>query len=169
MLLYSKNGVIYMSENNQLSEVQGEIAMEIMHVYRKLIQYSAQRMGSMGISVGQAPILRLLKENGTMSQRQIAEETRVTPATICGTLKRMEKAGMILRTQDETDGRVICVSLTAEGDACCNRAWGEIQTAHGEMMKNFTAEECGQMRDFIRRMEENLIRGMEKEETNENR
>ena len=41
----------------------------------------------------------MLSDHGEMAQRRLAEEIRVTPATVCGTLKRMERAGLIERIQ----------------------------------------------------------------------
>ena len=132
------------------------IAMEIMHVYRRLSQRGAQAMETLNIGVGQLPILRLLCENEIMTQRQIAEETRVTPATICGTLKRMEKSGLIRRTTAAEDGRVSCVSLTDEGMARCQQAMELIVQPYSEMLKGFSEEERLQLRDYIKRMGENL-------------
>ena len=54
-------------------------------------------MESLNVGFGQAAILKVLSDHGEMAQRRLAEEIRVTPATVCGTLKRMERAGLIDR------------------------------------------------------------------------
>lgn len=155
-----------------LTEYENSIAEEIMHVSRRLLQRGAQMMESMNIGVGQVPILKLLSDNGTMTQRQIAEEIRVTPATICGTIKRMERAGLIQRASTERDGRVTCISLTDEGRQRTEQAAKIIELSHRELLRGFSEEECRQMENFVRRMGENLTRviGMtEEEQTDENR
>lgn len=155
-----------------MTGLENGIAGEIMHVYRRLLQRGAQTMESLNIGVGQAPILNLLKENGTMTQRQIAEEIRVTPATICGTIKRMERAGLIQRASNERDGRVTCISLTDEGCERARQALEVIQLSHKELLRGFSEEECRQLEKYVRRMGENLMRAIgtaEEENVDENR
>lgn len=155
-----------------LTEYENSIAEEIMHVSRRLLQRGAQMMEDMNIGVGQVPILKLLSDNGTMTQRQIAEEIRVTPATICGTIKRMERAGLIQRASTERDGRVTCISLTDEGRLRTKQAAKIIELSHRELLHGFSEEECRRMEDFVRRMGENLVRAIgmaDEEESDENR
>lgn len=140
---------------------ENDIASEIMHVYRRLLQRSTRMMESMNIGVGQVPILKLLSENGTMTQRQIADEIRVTPATICGTIKRMERAGLICRSAAERDGRVTCISLTDEGRSLADRAFSAFERAHEDMLDGFSDEERLRLAEFVRRMGENLTRAVE--------
>jgi DNA-binding MarR family transcriptional regulator len=161
-----------MRERNTFEQYENEIAEEIMHVSRRLFQRGTQMMENMNIGVGQVPILKLLKDNGTMTQRQIAEEIRVTPATICGTIKRMERAGLIRRASAERDGRVTCISLTDEGRERAEQAMAMIELSHRELMHGFSREELQQMQNFVRRMGENLVRAIEtveEEQANENR
>ena len=143
---------------------KNNIAGEIMHVYRRLLQRSARTMESMNIGVGQVPILKLLTENGTMTQRQIADEIRVTPATICGTIKRMERASLIQRAAAETDGRVTCISLTDAGKNLADRAFNAFAQAHEDMLRGFSDEERVQLAEFVRRMGENLTQAVEQAE-----
>lgn len=144
--------------------MKSDIAIEVMHVYRRLLQRGTQMMESMNIGVGQVPILKLLSQNGVMTQRQIAEEIRVTPATICGTMKRMERAGLIRRTAAERDGRVTCISLTDEGRNLVDKAFGAFEQAHEDMLDGFSEEECRQLAEFVRRMGANLTRTIESAE-----
>ena len=144
-----------------MTGIENGIAGEIMHVYRRLLQRGSQTMESLNIGVGQAPILKLLKDNGTMTQRQIAEEIRVTPATICGTIKRMERSGLIRRDAAERDGRVTCISLTEEGTHRTEAAMKALEMAHGEMLSGFTDEEKAQLLGYIVRMGQNMEQAME--------
>ena len=170
--LYSKiTGVSFMGEAHSRA-LRDEIATEIMHVARRLMQRTSHAMERQGVGMGQIPILKLLDENGTMTQRQLAEEIRVTPATICGTLKRMERAGLVRRTQAREDARVSCVSLTEEGKACVRKVEAIIEQRYDDMMAGFSEEECRLMCNFARRMGENLMRSMghaEEEQTDADR
>jgi len=150
-----------MRENSNTPGIDNGIATEIMHIYRRLLQRGTQAMERMNIGVGQVPILKLLSDNATMTQRQIAEEIRVTPATICGTIKRMERAGLICRTADKLDGRVTCISLTEEGSRRTVQALNAIEQAHREMLTGFSDEERDMLYNFVMRMGENLVRAVE--------
>lgn len=150
-----------MRENFQGDTLENGIAFEVMHIYRRMLQRGSQAMERMNIGVGQVPILGLLGENGTMTQRQIAEEIRVTPATICGTMKRMEKAGLIRREPNANDGRVNCISLTDEGRARMTEAKAAIDQSHSEMLAGFSQEELQMMYGFVKRMGENLMRAVD--------
>lgn len=150
-----------MREQNIDSEMENQIASEIIHVARKLHQRSARAIENLNIGAGQLPILKVLSDSGTLTQRQIAEEIRVTPATICGTIKRMERSGLICRTASAEDARVSQVSLTEEGRRRSRQALQAIELPYGEMIEGFTGEECRLLRDFIHRIGENLSRGQE--------
>lgn len=157
-------GGIFVRERKLSEGVESSVVDGIMHISRRLLQRGARMLESQGIGVGQVPILKLLGENGTMTQRQIAEEIRVTPATICGTIKRMERAGLIRRAPAEWDGRVTCISLTEEGALRGEQAWNIFEKAHSEMLRGFSEEEERQLQDFVRRMGENLQRAMDSAE-----
>ena len=150
-----------MGENFQDEALKNGIASEVMHIYRRLLQRGSQATERMNIGVGQVPILGLLGEHGTMTQRQIAEEIRVTPATICGTMKRMEKAGLIRREANEKDGRVNCISLTEEGRARMTEAKAAIDQSHSEMLAGFSQDELKVLHSFVQRMGNNLMRAVE--------
>jgi len=145
-------------------EHENELFHEMVFVTRTLLQRGGRSMEELGIGMGQLPILELLQLHGTMTQRQLADEIRVTPATISGTLKRMEKAGVIHRSTDENDARVSKVSLTDEGTRRCDLARQRISQQFWEAMDGFGECECGMLRDFIRRMGENLKRSQEASE-----
>lgn len=155
-----------MKGTNVSAELENQIASEMVHVSRQMIRKGAQAMESLSIGMGQLPILKLLSDNGTMTQRRISEEIRVTPATICGTIKRMERSGLVKRSTAEADGRVSCVSLTADGAERCARAFEVIGDSYATMLGGFSDDECRQLLGFIRRMGENLTQSMEDADEN---
>ena len=151
---------------NTLTETELDIAIadEIMHVSRRLLQRGTRVIDDMGIGVGQVPILKLLSIHGVMTQRQIADKIRVTPATICGTLKRMERAELIDRRQAAEDGRVIHVCLTEKGRRCSETAREALRLPYSEMLSGFTVSEREHLLNYFRRMGENLAHTCKDEE-----
>ena len=141
--------------------LRDEIATEIVHISRRLMQRTARAMESLNVGFGQAAILKVLSDHGEMAQRRLAEEIRVTPATVCGTLKRMERAGLIQRTGDESDARVSIVQLTEKGESCSEEAVRLFTQTDTDMLQGFSGEELAQLKGYLERMGENVNRALE--------
>ena len=109
------------------------------------------------IEVGVPPVIRL---HGEMTQRQLAEHTHVTAATISGTLKRMERAGLVYRTDDEKDARVSIVRLTEDGKELGKQASELFARTDVSMLEGFSDEECDMLLGFLGRMRDNVCRSL---------
>jgi len=94
-----------------------------------------------GVASGQEMfILSLWRAEGA-THAQLAEQMQVQPASISMSLNRMEKAGLIVRRQDEEDLRVWRVYLTEQGRAL-RQALGEVwMQAEAETIKGLSLEE----------------------------
>ncbi len=110
------------------------------------------------VSTGQPPVLFLLRLRGPMSQRELARALGLTAATMTVTLRRMEKAGLITRTTDETDKRIQRVAITQAGLEVCSRSWQAMCAADLEMFEGFSPQEIGALCETMERMLENLVR-----------
>lgn len=128
---------------------------------RKHFQYCEAKFQSVGIWPGQVPILMELGKHGRLSQRDLAEKVRVTPATISGTLKRLERNGVIVRTGTEDDARVSLVSLSERGKQLMEEAHSVFAEADELLVQGFTQEEQELALVLIRRMLENVHAAME--------
>ena len=133
-----------------------EIAVEMTRVSRQHFQQCARVLESLGIGVGQVPVLSLLMQNGAMPQRELAQEIHVTPATMSGTLKRMERDGLVTRSADPRDARVTQVRLSEKGRQLCNQALEYFCGSSSVLIKGFSKEETETLYGFICRMCRNL-------------
>lgn len=131
-------------------------------VYRRRFQLSEMFLEKIGVGPGQVPILSQLNYHGELTQRELAEHTHVTAATISGTLKRMEKAGIVYRTEDNKDARVSIVRLTEKGKAVAEESRRQFACADREMLKGFTDAECEMLADCFARMRENIDAAIER-------
>ena len=152
-----------MGETQAEFMLRDEIATEIVHISRRLMQRTARARESLNVGFGQAVILKVLSDHGEMAQRRLAEEIRVTPATVCGTLKRMERAGLIERSAAEGDARVSLVRLSAEGQRRFAEASSAIERTYCEMLSGFSDDECRLILGVARRMGQNLTGGAEEQ------
>lgn len=76
--------------------------------------YVERRLLPLGLRTGQGAIISALGANGPCSQKELAEYRHVSAATISVMLRRMEKVGLIARSQSE-DGKGNIIALTEKG------------------------------------------------------
>ena len=147
----------------ETNNLQQQLLRKLMCFSRRHFHCMNLRLDALGLGSGQAPILRELHFSGAMCQKDLAERARVTPATISGTLKRMEKNGFIVRTQDESDARVTRVALSEQGERAYQETEKVFAETDREICKDVSEEECLRMMQLIERMSENVQNILEKE------
>ncbi len=63
----------------------------------------------------QAAVLSLLRERGTMSQREVQEALGIRPGSASELISKLEDRGMLTRIRGESDKRRIMLSLSQKG------------------------------------------------------
>lgn len=150
-----------------IQEKQGEPHVKFEMRFGRLIRMYYSRIQSqlaeVGLYRGQPPILMLLYKNDGMSQKEMARALNLSPATMTVTLKRMEKAGLVLREMDEHDQRILRVHLSEKGREMCETGESRIGVVTAELLEGFTLEEQQQLNEYLGRIARNMERVVEKE------
>lgn len=150
-----------------IQEKQGEAHVKFEMRFGRLIRMYYSRIQSQLAEVslyrGQPPILMLLYKNDGMSQKEMARALNLSPATMTVTLKRMEKAGLVLREMDEHDQRILRVHLSEKGREMCETGESLIGVVTAELLEGFTLEEQQQLNEYLGRIARNMERVVEKE------
>ena len=150
-----------------IQEKQGEAHVKFEMRFGRLIRMYYSRIQSqlaeVGLYSGQPPILMLLYKNDGMSQKEMARALNLSPATMTVTLKRMEKAGLVLRELDEHDQRILRVQLSEKGREMCETGESRIGVVTAELLEGFTLEEQQQLNEYLGRIARNMERVVEKE------
>ena len=150
-----------------IQEKQGEAHVKFEMRFGRLIRMYYSRIQSqlaeVGLYRGQPPILMLLYKNDGMSQKEMARALNLSPATMTVTLKRMEKAGLVLREMDEHDQRILRVHLSEKGCEMCETGESRIGVVTAELLEGFTLEEQQQLNEYLGRIARNMERVVEKE------
>ena len=150
-----------------IQEKQGEAHVKFEMRFGRLIRMYYSRIQSqlveVGLYRGQPPILMLLYKNDGMSQKEMARALNLSPATMTVTLKRMEKAGLVLREMDEHDQRILQVHLSEKGREMCETGESRIGVVTAELLEGFTLEEQQQLNEYLGRIARNMERVVEKE------
>ena len=117
-------------------------------------------INELGIHRSQHMVLMYISCCGrTVSQTDIAKALEISPAAVAVTLKKLERSGLITRSQRENDARTNSIELTEEAKRIVARSgeiFGEVDTA---MCEGISENELDSLIECMKKMIENL-RGM---------
>ena len=92
-------------------------------------------------------LFEVLAEPGTWNVRGIANAVQAPISTVSSALDRLEESGLVCRTRNTEDRRVVCIELTARGKRLADR----LRDAHvlncRAMLLRLTPDE---RREFLR-------------------
>ncbi len=86
---------------------------ECMRLFEK---NSSARVRSLGFTESQFDIIATLGNTAGMTCKELGEKTLITKGTLTGVLDRLDKKGLIARTQGDDDRRQLFIKLTRAGE-----------------------------------------------------
>ncbi len=110
-------------------------------------------------NLGQPMLLAVLRQKPdgiADSQRELAEQLHVTPATVTVSLRSMERDGYVTKIADPNDMRRKRIALTDKGREVLDKLDEVYERIGIAMTDGFTDEERAQVSDYFKRMIENL-------------
>jgi DNA-binding MarR family transcriptional regulator len=110
-----------------------------------------------GLYRGQPFVLHTLWEQEGITHSELASRMHVSPPTVTNTIKRMERAGFVVRRPDVEDERVSRVYLTDAGREIRDRVesvWQELDTT---TLSGFNPEERILFRRFLLLVRDNML------------
>ena len=132
-------------------------AVEAMHRLELLRRIQARSlMTDSGLHPGQPRLLEYIREHPGCTQKEAADEMDVTPASAAASLKRLEKAGYVIRRPDEKDARRNQLFLTEEGEEKIRANREMFDALDQKMFAGFSEEEVLRFRLTCEKMFENL-------------
>jgi DNA-binding MarR family transcriptional regulator len=117
-----------------------------------------RRIGEHGVNTGQFPVLLALWEQDGVTQASLVEKLAVEQPTMAGTLKRMERDGLIKRVPDAEDARQSHIHLTRRGRALEEALVTSARETNAVALAGLSPNESGQFMRLVKRMIENLER-----------
>jgi len=115
-----------------------------------------RRIGQHGVNRGQFPVLLTLWEGDGVTQAALVEQLAVEQPTMAGTLKRMERDGLIKRVVDPNDRRQSHIHLTRRGKALEDALVASARETNAVALAGLSATESAQLIKLVKRMIENL-------------
>ncbi len=106
----------------------------------------------LGLHRGQGFILWRLSCQDGLAQGELARSLNITPATVSGTLRRMEQAGWVTRRSDTHDQRVSRVFLSEEGRRVQRKLAKAFRSLEDELLAALTPDEEVQLRVALEKL-----------------
>lgn len=128
---------------------KGMIGPRIMCLSRLMRQKFNEAAAEQGLFSGQQEIIFLLVENEGITLSKLAERLEVSTATASVSVKRMEKAGFIIKRQDEKDARITRLYPTEKAKKAPDKIRERMDALESTLNKDLTQEESERLTDML--------------------
>lgn len=126
------------------------------HISRRFLHHAHGQIQQYGLYPGQPSLLFTLAKREGQSQKELAEELDIKPATLTVMLNRMEKNGLVRRAPDEQDQRVSRIYLTDEGRVAMLAARETMDRMEQLAIAGLSEEEIATLRHLLQRIKANI-------------
>lgn len=139
-------------QGKPFANLEQEASLNLLRTADALLQRITAVLKAFKLSHSQYNVLRILRGAGAdgLACREIAERMITRDPDITRLLDRLEARGLVMRSREEKDRRVIHVRITPEGLRILGELDGPIKEVDRRQLAHFGKE---QLRTFIRLLE----------------
>jgi len=123
------------------------------------------RLGELGASPGQIPILLCLIQEDGLIQKDLVHRSKMEQPTVAEQLARLEKRGFITRRRQAEDGRAFQVFLTPKARAMSAKLIAELERGARIFTKNIPKRDLEMFDGVICQIIDRLERFIEESES----
>ncbi len=109
-----------------------------------------RRLITQSVSMSHMHVLATLREGGPLPVSRLANALDVSVASATGIVNRMEDRGLVERSRDEADRRIVTVSLSEDGRRVMDEIDARAQGFFARVLRELTADELLQLRNGMR-------------------
>jgi DNA-binding MarR family transcriptional regulator len=135
----------------------GQALLEMHHQLHRIVD---QRMSASGLSLARAKVLMRLTLGGPMNQATLAAQLGFAPRSVTETVDALEREGLVMRTEDESDRRARIVTITAAGQQACDTAQAVRVQAMDDIFGGLTPAERATLVGLLNDIRTNLPSGV---------
>ena len=139
-----------------MSAFEESLNFQFIQLVKEHRQRAEEALSQLGLHVSQELFLFVLWQDEGLSQSELAARLRVELPTVTKAVQRMERAGLLIRQDDEKDTRVSRVYLTEKGRALYAPALKLWQDLEARMLQGMTEIEQALLRRLMQQMVSNL-------------
>jgi DNA-binding MarR family transcriptional regulator len=115
-----------------------------------------EKLQALSLFPGQEQVLEVLASEGAMPMGELAVKLNVRPPTVSKTIARLSAQGLVLRSTDGGDGRLVRVQLTPEGESRVGALGGLLDEVENEMLDGFDGKDRKRLRKLLRKAVKSL-------------
>jgi MarR family transcriptional regulator, transcriptional regulator for hemolysin len=128
----------------------------INRLARLSFRWTEERFQPLGLSTGQVPVLYALKDGASLTQKELARLVRIEQPTMAQLLSRMERDGLVRRTDNPDDKRSSLISLTPLALKKLPLARAILSEGNKEALRGFTDREIATLSRLLLRVVRNF-------------
>lgn len=144
---------VELKQARPFASLEAEAYINLLRTADALSRPIEQVLGSAGLSSPQYNVLRILRGAGAdgLACREIGERMIARDPDITRLLDRLEKRGLITRTRDQKDRRVVITRIAKEGLRILRELDGPVRAAHQRQFRHMSQRK---LTELIRLLEE---------------
>jgi MarR family transcriptional regulator, organic hydroperoxide resistance regulator len=100
---------------------KSDLIKEIIYHHRLVDRFLRQNESDVwmdiSLTINQVKALFFIANEGSVNFRKLAQAMKVTPSNVTGIIDRLVDQGLVTRTENPDDRRMLMLELTAKGDA----------------------------------------------------
>ncbi|MBQ2828797.1 MAG: winged helix-turn-helix transcriptional regulator [Clostridia bacterium] len=137
---------------------EGMLFNDISRLFNGRVRRETERLG---FPQGYRRIVFHLSHNECLTQNELVKLTHMKAPSISVQLQKMEQEKLITRKTDEKDMRKSYIYLTEKGRECEKLFISKCQETEKVMFENFSEDEMKILKEYLKRITNNLIGEME--------
>ena len=111
-------------KNYDVLKLENQLCFPLYAAAKEIVRKYTPFLDELGLTYTQYITLMVLWEDGRVSVKRLGERLFLDSGTLTPLLKTMESKGLIVRSRNLTDQRIVEVSLTDKGTALKDKAVG---------------------------------------------
>ncbi len=128
------------------------LAMALRSAYLTMHRKADTYFARYGVTADQFVLLRLLADEGCVTQQRLVVRASSDPNTVRAMLLLLEGRGFVRRKQHPLDGRARSVSLTSKGRKVCERLRAACEPFLAQVVSAYQAGEVGVLLELLGRL-----------------
>jgi DNA-binding MarR family transcriptional regulator len=140
----------------EISEFTQNAVMSILRIMGKLRHPGVELPMDVELSYAQILVLYALLETGKATMGELAQWLQVTQGVVTRIVDRLVEKGMVVRSGDEADRRVVLVSLSPEGRAYAEKMIAMHLDKMNRVFMNVGKKDREAFLDLLKRIDEQL-------------
>lgn len=125
-------------------------------IFRTDDHLSKKALGGCELSTGQPKVLEELYQHGEMTQKELASQCHIAPATLSRVLDKMVERDLVIRRADRDDRRSFIISLSLKGKEKEVQASERLHQLEEIWFKGFEPEEKRQFYESLMKILHNV-------------